>query len=82
MVFNLNQYIDESILLESFELNPEKNELYINIKLVSISPTDLNSDQLESLKLEIIDYFRQSNPIVSISENEGYKVLCKVKYGL
>lgn len=82
MVLNLNQYIDESILLESFELNPEKNELYINIKLVSISPTDLNSDQLESLKLEIIDYFRQSNPIVSISENEGYKVLCKVKYGL
>ena len=79
LVFNVNQYIDESILLESYELNPQNKELYINLKLESMSPTDINEEQLETFKSEIIDSFRQNMPIVSISEKEGYKVICKVK---
>lgn len=82
LVFNLNQYIDESILLESYELNPQDKELYINIKLESISATDIDKGQLEAFKSEMIESFRQSSPIVSISEKEGYTVVCKVKYGM
>ena len=58
LVFNVNQYIDESILLESYELNPQNKELYINLKLESMSPTDINEEQLETFKSEIIDSFR------------------------
>jgi len=82
LVFNLNQYIDEAILMESYELNPQDKELYINVKLESISATDIDKGQLETFKSEIIESFRQSSPLVSISEKEGYKVLCRVKFGM
>ena len=82
LVYNLNQHIDESILLESFELNPQDKEFYINIKLETISATDIDKGQLESFKSEMIESFRQSSPLVSISEKEGYAVVCKVKYGM
>jgi hypothetical protein len=68
--------------LESYELNPENKELYINVKLESISATDIDNGQLETFKSEIIESFRQSSPLVSISEKEGYKVLCRVKFGM
>lgn len=82
LVYNLNQYIDESILMESYELNPQDKELYINVKLESISATDIDNRQLDAFKSEIIEFFRQSSPLVSISEKEGYKVLCNVKFGM
>ena len=82
LVFNLNQYIDESILMESYELNPQDKELYINVKLESMSETDIDKEQLEAFKSEIIESFRQSSPLVSISEKEGYKVVCKVTFGM
>jgi len=67
LVFNLNQYIDESILLESYELNPQNKELYINIKLESMSETDINKEQLAAFKSDIIESFRRNMPIISIS---------------
>lgn len=82
LVFNLNQYIDESILLESYMLSPQNKELVINIKLESMSENDINEEQLEAFKSDIIDSFRQNMPIVSTSEKEGYTIICKVKFGI
>lgn len=78
--FKVNEYIDESILLESYELNPQNKELYINIKLVSISESDIDKELLEAFKSDIIDYQKQSIHIVYNSAKEGYNVICKLKF--